>query len=82
MIHTSHFFAARAPQPARAAAATAFHMQREQLLLTDLPAELVQHIVVRLTLAHDIARAAPTCKVVSVAAHNAFAEKGLARQTQ
>ena len=41
-------------------------------LLTDLPADMVQHIVVRLTLAHHIARTAPTCKVVSVAARNAF----------
>jgi len=38
------------------------------LLLADLPADVVQHILVRLTLAHHIARAAPTCKVVSVAA--------------
>ena len=42
------------------------------LLLTDLPADVVQHIVVRLTLAHHIARTAPTCKVVSVAARNAI----------
>ena len=42
------------------------------LLLADLPADLVQHIVVRLTLAHDIARTAPTCKVASVAAREAF----------
>ena len=42
------------------------------ILLTDLPLELVEHILVRLTLAHHIARAAPTCKVVSVAARNAF----------
>ena len=41
-------------------------------LLTDLPADVVQHIVVRLTLAHHIARTAPTCKVVSVAVRNAF----------
>ena len=41
-------------------------------LLTDLPADVVQHIVVRLTLAHHIARIAPTCKVVSVAARNAI----------
>ena len=43
-------------------------------LLTDLPADMVQHIVVRLTLAHHIARAAPTCHVVSVAARNAIKE--------
>ena len=43
-----------------------------QKLLTDLPADVVQHIVVRLTLAHHIARLAPTCKVVSVAVRNAI----------
>ena len=32
-------------------------------LLIDLPADVVQHIVVRLTLAHHIARIAPTCHV-------------------
>ena len=42
------------------------------LLLTDLPGDALQHIVVRLTLAHHIARAAPTCHVVSVAARNAI----------
>jgi WD40 repeat protein len=41
-------------------------------LLTDLPADVVHYIVVRLTLAHDIALAAPTCHVVSDAARNAF----------
>ena len=41
-------------------------------LLTDLPAELVEHIVIRLTLAHHIARAAPTCKVVNIAVRNVF----------
>ena len=46
--------------------------KRRKLLLTDLPADVVQHIVVRLTLAHDIARAAPTCRAISVAARNAF----------
>ena len=40
-------------------------------LITDLPADVVQHILVRMTLAHHIGRAAPTCKVVSVAARNA-----------
>ena len=44
----------------------------EQKLLTDLPADVVQHILVRMTLAHHIARAAPTCHVVSVAARNAI----------
>ena len=46
--------------------------RRKRIVLTDLPADVLQHIVVRLTLAHHIARAAPTCKVVSVAARNAF----------
>ena len=41
-------------------------------LLTDLPTDVVEHIVVRLTLAHHIARTAPTCHVVSVAARNAI----------
>ena len=41
-------------------------------LLIDLPADVVQHIVVGLTLAHHIARVAPTCHVVSVAVRNAF----------
>ena len=41
-------------------------------LLTDLPADVVQHILVRIQLAHHIGRAAPTCKVVSVAARNAI----------
>ena len=41
-------------------------------LLADLPADVVQHILGRLTLAHHIARIAPTCKVVSVAARNAM----------
>ena len=31
-------------------------------LLIDLPADVVQHIVVRLTLAHHIARIAPTSR--------------------
>ena len=44
--------------------------------LTDLPADVVQHILVRLTLAHHIARTAPTCKVVSVAARNAIKVRG------
>ena len=41
-------------------------------LLIDLPADVVGHILVRIQLAHHIARAAPTCKVVSVAARNAI----------
>ena len=40
--------------------------------LPELPADVWQHIVVRLTLAHHIARTAPTCKVVSVAVRNAM----------
>jgi len=43
-----------------------------QKLLTDLPPDVVQHIVVRIALAHHIGRAAPTCSVVSVAARNAL----------
>ena len=39
-------------------------------LLADLPADVVQHILGRIQLAHHIGRAAPTCKVVSVAAGN------------
>ena len=42
------------------------------ILLTDLPAELLQHIVFGLPLAHHIARAAPTCRALSVAARNAL----------
>ena len=41
-------------------------------LLIDLPTDVVEHILVRIQLAHHIARAAPTCKVVSVAARNAI----------
>ena len=41
-------------------------------LVTDLPADLLQHIAVRIQLAYHIARAAPTCRVISVAARNAF----------
>ena len=40
--------------------------------LTDLPAELVEHIVIRLTLAHHIARAAPPTCVVNFAVRNVF----------
>ena len=39
-------------------------------LLADLPADVVQHILGRIQLAHHIGRAAPTCKVVSAAAGN------------
>ena len=41
-------------------------------LLTDLPLDVLQHIVARIELAYHIGRAAPTCKVVSVAARNAI----------
>ena len=44
----------------------------KKLLLADLPADVVQHILVRIQLAHHIARSAPTCKVVSVAVRNAI----------
>ena len=40
-------------------------MEEPAKVLLDLPSDVVEHIVVRLTLAHHIARAAPTCKVVS-----------------
>ena len=36
-------------------------------LLIDLPADVVQHILVRMVIAHHIGRTALTCKVVSVA---------------
>ena len=41
-------------------------------VLTDLPPDVVQHILVRMTLAHHIARTAPACHVISVAARNAI----------
>jgi len=44
----------------------------EERRLLDLPADVLQHIVVRIASAHHIARVAPTCKVVSVAARNAL----------
>ena len=37
-------------------------------LLTDLPADALQHVLVRLTLAHNIGRAAPTCRALDAAA--------------
>ena len=46
--------------------------ESEERKLLDLPAELLQHILVRVALAHHIGRAAPTCKVVSVVARNAL----------
>ena len=49
-------------------------------LLIDLPPDVVQHILVRLTLAHHIARTAPTCKVVSVAARNAIKLRQFSRE--
>ena len=48
-------------------------------LLTDLPDELVEHIVVRIALIHHIGRAAPTCRVVSVAARNACKMRDFSR---
>ena len=42
-----------------------------QKLLTDLPTDVVQHILARIQLVHHIGRAAPTCRVISVAARNA-----------
>ena len=62
-------------------------MEEPAKVLLDLPSDVVEHIVVRLTLAHHIARIAPTCKVVSVAARNAIkvrkfsGEVGLRSQT-
>ena len=49
-------------------------------LLTDLPADVVGHIVARLALAFHVARAAPTCKVVSVAARNAIRGRGFSSE--
>ena len=40
---------------------------REKCCLTELPAELLQHIVDRIPLAHHIARKAPTCRAISIA---------------
>ena len=49
-------------------------------LLIDLPADVVQHILLRIQLAHHIARSAPTCKVVSVAVRNAFKVRPFSRE--
>ena len=49
-------------------------------LLIDLPPDVVQHILARIQLAHHIARAAPTCHVVSVAARNAIKERKFSRE--
>ena len=43
-----------------------------QILLIDLPAELLQHIAGYMPLAYHVKLMAPTCKVVSVVARNAF----------
>ena len=43
-----------------------------QLLLTDVAADALGLVLCKLTLAHEIAAVAPTCKVVSVAVRNAF----------
>ena len=48
---------------------------REKCCLTELPAELLQHIAVRIQLAHHIARAAPTCRVISVAARTVLTKE-------
>ena len=48
--------------------------------LAELPLDVLQHILVRLTLAHHIARTAPTCKVVSVAARNAIKLRQFSRE--
>ena len=42
------------------------------ILLTDLPADMLQKVVHSIQLAHHMALAAPTCRVVSVAVLNAF----------
>ena len=54
----------------------------KKLLLADLPADVVQHILVRLTLAHHIARTAPTCKVASVAVRNAIKVRQFSSEVQ
>ena len=43
-----------------------------QILLLDLPAELLQHIAGYMPRAYHVKLMAPTCKVVSVVARNAF----------
>ena len=45
---------------------------REKCGLTELPEELLQHIVDFIPLAHHIAHKAPTCKAISVAVRNAI----------
>ena len=50
-------------------------------MLIDLPADVVQHIVARLTLAHHIARIAPTSRVISVAVRNAIKMRQFSRET-
>jgi TatD DNase family protein len=43
--------------------------------LTDLPADLLAHVLVRLLLAHDIAQVAPACRAFRDAARLAFVER-------
>ena len=61
--------AGAAPTPRAAATAMA---DEEQRLLLDLPAELLQKIVYYLTLAHEIAGMAPTCRQLCAAAKLVF----------
>jgi WD40 repeat protein len=49
-------------------------------LLVDLPADVVQYILLRIELAHHIARAAPTNKVISVAVRNAIRARGFSAE--
>ena len=58
----------RAPRTAARAAAARVVAPSETCLLLDLPTELLKLIVVRISLAHDIAAVAPTCHVLCDAA--------------
>ena len=75
MLHTSFFTpdtssrrCEQRPRPAVNRQKVRAFFAMPQKVLIDLPADVVQHILVRIQLAHHIGRAAPTCKVVSVAA--------------
>ena len=46
-----------------------------EVRLTDLPAELLAHVLVRLLLGHDIARVAPACRAFRDAVRLAFVER-------
>ena len=48
--------------------------------LIDLPADALQHIIIRISLAHHIGRAAPTCKVVSIAVRNVMKLRPFSRE--